>query len=195
MLLQASVAVRRWPDRAARRVAILPQFRADNLPTVVFAVAATHDPAGRLWYLVDVPAPGNATHGWVDARATHLHAVRARIVVDRGARTLTLYLRDRLRLRTKVAVGRPGMPTPTGSFYVRAGYHATEPALGAYAFETSAFSKLSEWPGGGIIGIHGTPEPRLLGTAASHGCVRVSNHAARALARLVPVGAAVSIID
>jgi lipoprotein-anchoring transpeptidase ErfK/SrfK len=96
--------------------------------------------------------------------------------------------------RTRVAVGRPGMETPRGSFYVRAEYHATEAALGAYAFETSAYSKLSDWPGGGIIGIHGTPQPQLLGSAVSHGCIRVSNAAALTLGRLVPVGTAVTIV-
>jgi lipoprotein-anchoring transpeptidase ErfK/SrfK len=67
--------------------------------------------------------------------------------------------------------------------------------LGAYALETSAYSNLSEWPGGGIIGIHGTPQPELLGRAVSHGCVRVSNAAALTLERLVPMGAAISIVD
>ena len=53
----------------------------------------------------------------------------------------------------------------------------TAPILGAFAFETSAYSKLSEWPGGGIVGIHGTNTPSLLGQAVSHGCVRVANEA------------------
>jgi lipoprotein-anchoring transpeptidase ErfK/SrfK len=73
---------------------------------------------------------------------------------------------------------------------------AADPAKPAaeHPAETSAYSKLSEWPGGGIIGIRGTPQPQVLGTAASHGCVRVSNSAARTLERLVPVGTAISIV-
>ena len=195
VILRERVAVRSAPRRSAREVEVLHQFRADNRPTIVFAIGSTDDPSGRSWYRIELPGRTNRLKGWIDAATVKLRTVRARIVIDRGTRTLKLYDRARLRFRTRVAVGRPGMETPLGSFYVVAGFRPTERALGVYAFETSAYSKLSEWPGGGIIGIHGTPQPELLGTAASHGCVRVSNAAARTLERLVPIGAAISIVD
>ena len=66
--------------------------------------------------------------------------------------------------------------------------------LGSYALETSAYSKLSEWPGGGVVGIHGTPRPDLLGQAVSHGCIRVSNAAAVELKRLAPRGTPIRIL-
>jgi lipoprotein-anchoring transpeptidase ErfK/SrfK len=53
---------------------------------------------------------------------------------------------------------------------------------------------LTEWPGGGKVGIHGTSKPWLLGQAVSHGCVRVSNQTALALRRLAPVGTPISIV-
>jgi lipoprotein-anchoring transpeptidase ErfK/SrfK len=59
--------------------------------------------------------------------------------------------------------------------------------------ETSAYTKLSEWPGGGLAGIHGTDRPDLLGRAVSHGCVRVSNAVDRALARLAPLGTPIDL--
>jgi lipoprotein-anchoring transpeptidase ErfK/SrfK len=59
---------------------------------------------------------------------------------------------------------------------------------------TSAASKLSDWPDGGFAGIHGTDQPRLLGDAVSHGCVRVSNAVARALERLAPLGSPVDLL-
>jgi lipoprotein-anchoring transpeptidase ErfK/SrfK len=195
VILRATIVARAEPNRHARAIAVLRQFRPDNRPTIVFAVASTRDATGTAWYRIHLPGRSNTRRGWIAAAAAQLHPVRARIVIDRGSRTLKLYDEGRLRFRTTVAVGRPGMETPTGDFYVRAGFHATEPALGAYAFETSAYSRLSEWPGGGIVGIHGTPQPQLLGTAASHGCVRVSNAAALTLERLVPVGTAISIVD
>jgi L,D-transpeptidase-like protein len=193
VILHRTIVARNAPDRHAHRLAVLPQFRSDYRPTIVFAVGSTRDAAGVVWYHVDLPGRSNALRGWIAAAAVQLHAVRTRIVIHLRSRLLLVYDKDGLRFRTKVAVGRPGMETPTGDFYVRAEYRATEPALGAYAFETSAYSKLSEWPGGGIIGIHGTPQPRLLGTAASHGCVRVSNTAALRLEGLVPVGTAITI--
>jgi hypothetical protein len=195
MILRETIAVRAAPSRSARSIDVLRQFRPDNRPTIVFAVGSVRDRSGGSWYRIHVPARTNALQGWIDAATVKLQTVHTRIVVDRSARTLKLYDRDGLRFQTKVAVGRPGTETPTGDFYVRAGFRATEPWLGAYALETSAYSNLSEWPGGGIIGIHGTPQPELLGTAASHGCVRVSNAAALTLASLVPMGAAVSIVD
>jgi len=114
-------------------------------------------------------------------------------VVDRGARTLTLRRGRRVLVHTRVAVGAPTAPTPLGSYFVTAHFRPDLRYLGAYAFETSAFSRLSDWPGGGIVGIHGTDRPGLLGRAVSHGCIRVSNRAVRRLRRLVPLGAPVLI--
>jgi lipoprotein-anchoring transpeptidase ErfK/SrfK len=56
------------------------------------------------------------------------------------------------------------------------------------AFGSSDYSVLSDWPGGGIIGIHGTNEPLLIPGRPSHGCIRVRNRAVRRLWRLMPVG-------
>jgi lipoprotein-anchoring transpeptidase ErfK/SrfK len=88
-----------------------------------------------------------------------------------------------------VAIGAPGRETPIGHYFVAARfvpYHDT--FLGVFAVETSAYSKLTEWPGGGVVGIHGTSLPQLLGKAVSHGCVRVSNATARKLKSLAPLG-------
>ena len=52
---------------------------------------------------------------------------------------------------------------------------------------------LSDWPGGGVVGIHGTNQPQLLPGRVSHGCVRVPNAAIRRLARLMPIGTPVRI--
>ena len=46
-------------------------------------------------------------------------------------------------------------------------------SYGPWAFGTSAYSVLSDWPGGGVIGIHGTNQPHLIPGRPSHGCVRV----------------------
>ena len=49
--------------------------------------------------------------------------------------------------------------------------------------------------GGGVVGIHGTSLPQLLGQAVSHGCVRVSNTTAAALRKLAPLGAPIWITE
>jgi lipoprotein-anchoring transpeptidase ErfK/SrfK len=115
-------------------------------------------------------------------------------VIDRSARTLELRKAGKLQLRTTVAVGASGMETPLGLFYVVAKFRPSAPILGAFAFETSAYSKLSDWPGGGIVGIHGTNTPSLLGQAVSHGCVRVANEAILRLKELVAPGTPIRIV-
>jgi lipoprotein-anchoring transpeptidase ErfK/SrfK len=115
--------------------------------------------------------------------------------VHRGSRRIDVYRFGKLVFNAKVAVGAPGRETPLGDFYVTARFVPNDPFLGVFALETSAYSKLTEWPGGGIVGIHGTDLPQLIGQAVSHGCVRVLNSTARALQRLVPLGASITIED
>jgi lipoprotein-anchoring transpeptidase ErfK/SrfK len=188
--------VRSAPSLKARRVAVLTEFRRDYRPRIVLALELRADTRkqSRLWYRISLAGRPNGRMGWIPARAAALRPTRAEIVIHRGARTLELLVGGKPRLRTRVAVGRPGMETPLGLFYVTARFKPKESFLGAYALETSAYSKLSEWPGGGVVGIHGTTEPQLLGQAVSHGCVRVSNSAALVLKRLAPLGTPIHIL-
>ena len=70
-------------------------------------------------------------------------------------------IRDaKLLLRSVVAVGKPGAETPVGrNFYVTARYAPDDPFFGPFVLETSAYSKVSDWPGAGLAGIHGTDQP------------------------------------
>jgi lipoprotein-anchoring transpeptidase ErfK/SrfK len=52
---------------------------------------------------------------------------------------------------------------------------------------------LTDWPGGGVVGIHGTNEPRLLTGHVSHGCIRMRNADILRLDRIIEVGAPVTI--
>jgi lipoprotein-anchoring transpeptidase ErfK/SrfK len=169
-------------------------LRPDLLPQIVLATGARTDARGRLWYRVEIPMRPNGRLGWVRADGVDLQTVHRSILIQRGLRRLTVYAGRRVLMRTRVAVGATGMETPLGRFYVTAKFKPSEPILGAYAMETSAYSRLSEWPGGGIVGIHGAPMPWLLGQAVSHGCVRVANEAIVRVARLVPPGTFVRIV-
>ena len=65
---------------------------------------------------------------------------------------------------------------------------------GPLAFITSATSPtLTDWPGGGIVGIHGTNQPGLIPGRISHGCVRLRNADILRLAKLMPVGTPLTI--
>jgi lipoprotein-anchoring transpeptidase ErfK/SrfK len=123
--------------------------------------------------------------------------VANRITIFRGARRLEVRRASdrRLLLRTRVAVGMPGAETPTGrDFYVQWRFVPTDPFYGVFALETSAYAPVSDWPGGGIVGIHGTNAPELIGQAVSHGCVRLPNAQAAKLRLLAPVGTPVDIL-
>jgi lipoprotein-anchoring transpeptidase ErfK/SrfK len=161
----------------------------------VLAIGIRRDAKGHpAWYRLSLPGRPNGRTGWVPAASVELKPVQKEIVIDRSDRTLELRDAGRVVLRTRVAVGAYGMETPLGRFYVVAKFRPTAPILGAFAFETSAYSKLSDWPGGGIVGIHGTNTPSLLGQAVSHGCVRVANEAILRLSKLVPAGTPIRIV-
>jgi lipoprotein-anchoring transpeptidase ErfK/SrfK len=188
-LVVPAVAVRSHPDRAAPLVTMLHEFRADYRPQEVLAVSMRSGADGTPWYRVSLAMRPNGTMGWLPAWAVRLAPTKGLIVIRRAARTITVFRQGVPVLRAPVAVGAPGMETPLGRFYVTARFVPVEdPFLGIFALETSAYSRLSEWPGGGIVGIHGTDLPQLLGQAVSHGCIRVSNATAAALKRLAPVG-------
>jgi lipoprotein-anchoring transpeptidase ErfK/SrfK len=66
---------------------------------------------------------------------------------------------------------------------------------GPLAFGTSAHSAvLTDWPGGGVIGIHGTNEPGLLPGRVSHGCIRLRNRDVVRLGRRLKLGTPITIL-
>jgi len=189
------IPVRAEPFRSARVLATLSQFEADYRLRVILALEVKTNAKGvPSWYRISVPGRPNGRTGWVPAAAVSLKPIYKEIVIKRGERMLELLDHGRVVFRTKVAVGRPGMETPLGRFYVIWGFHPPDPFLGPWAFATSAYSKLSDWPGGGIVGIHGTSAPQYLGQAVSHGCVRVSNSAILTLKRSVRAGTPIRIV-
>ena len=59
----------------------------------------------------------------------------------------------------------------------------------ADALGTAAYAPtLSDWPNGGVVGLHGTNQPGLIPGRPSHGCIRVKNPDIARLWRLTPVG-------
>lgn len=126
------------------------------------------------------------------------------VVVSRGNRVLTLY-RETKRVRTfRIAVGTSSHPTPRGKFSIvqkqrnptwippdspwAAGLGPIPPGpgnpLGTRWMGTSASA----------VGIHGTPASGSIGTAASHGCIRMYIRDSEWLYERVKVGTAVLIV-
>jgi lipoprotein-anchoring transpeptidase ErfK/SrfK len=135
--------------------------------------------------------------------SSNLVAQPIRLEINISRRQLTLYHENMPIKRYPVAVGRPGWETPTGYFQVIQmiqkprwihpftgkaipGGHPQNP-LGRYwiGFWTNG----RDW-----VGLHGTPNPRSIGGAVSHGCIRMYNEDINELFHRVSVGTPVKVV-
>ena len=194
VILWTKLAAHSKPSGSSPTIKVFSQFRSDFRPTALLVLGEAKDAKGLRWLKLSMPMRPNGRRGWVKAAAVQTRPVGRSIVIDLSSRKLRVLQGGKTRYATRVAVGRRGLETPTGNYYITATFKPTERFLGAFAFETSAYSKLSEWPGGGVVGLHGTSMPWLLGQAVSHGCVRMSNAAALVLKRLTPAGTPLRIV-
>jgi len=149
------------------------------------------------WVQAYIPIRPNETTRWIPSADLTVSFVDDHIVVSLSARKLTLYRNNTPVFSSEVAPGAPSSPTPTGSFFVAYMVKLTDPGnvYGPYAMGTSAFSNTYySFDGGpGQVGIHGTNEPWVIGSYASHGCVRLPNSAITTLAQQVVPGTPVEI--
>jgi lipoprotein-anchoring transpeptidase ErfK/SrfK len=117
------------------------------------------------------------------------------LVVHRRSLRAVLWRAGRVVFRAPVGVGESRWPTPSGEFYIREKLTSFgDPFYGPVAFGTSARSPvLTDWPGGGFVGIHGTDQPELIPGRVSHGCIRMRNADILRLARLMPLGTPLTV--
>ncbi|SJZ54083.1 L,D-transpeptidase family protein [Garciella nitratireducens] len=108
------------------------------------------------------------------------------IEIDLEQKSLALKERGTIISTYSVAVGKPETPTPTGFWKI------IEKTLNPGGPFGARWMRMSI-PWGGY-GIHGTDQPESIGTAASHGCVRMYNEDVIKLYEIVPLGTAVEII-
>jgi lipoprotein-anchoring transpeptidase ErfK/SrfK len=190
------VTARARPSMQAHSAGRLRTHTPDHTDELVMVLAGTRV-RGRPWVKVSLPVlPAGAT-GWVPQSVLgELHTASTWVKVDRARTRLTVVRDGRTVFSARVGVGRPGSPTPPGRFYVRDRLVPADPAglYGPVALGLSARSEvLTDWPGGGVVGIHGTNEPGLLPGHVSHGCIRMRNADILHLDRIVEVGAPVTI--
>ena len=193
---QAAAAARLWPSIRAHVVGRL-HFLTEDGQEEVYLALRSDTAGGRSWIEVDLPGRPNGAVGWVPADALgELHNVREYLRVNRDALRATFFRGGRAVWSAQVGVGRPALPTPAGHFYVREKLRAIGGAFyGPFALGTSAYAPhLTEWPGGGVIGIHGTDQPQLIPGRPSHGCIRIRNADIARLWRLIGVGTPIEIV-
>jgi L,D-transpeptidase catalytic domain len=135
----------------------------------------------RRWLKVRLPGRPNGGAGWIDADAARLSPTSWRVEIDLRARRGAAFHAGR-RVRTwSVVIGERRTPTPRGLFAVYE--RVRQPAgseLGTWALHITAHSDVLFDYGGGLgrVALHGRAGPLLiapLGSAASHGCVRMDN--------------------
>jgi hypothetical protein len=163
----------------------------------VYVALRSYTLAHVSWIQVPLPGRPNGLTGWVPASSLgELHVTNEYLRINRQTLHATLYRRGRAIWSAPVGVGRPSLPTPPGHFYVTGKLGAIGgPFFGPYALPTSAYApSLSDWPGEGIIAIHGTDEPQLIPGRPSHGCIRMRNSDITKLWHLVGVGTPIEIV-
>jgi hypothetical protein len=192
------VPIRAHPDRGSRTVARTHLETEDGFPEVYVVLARTQDARGRVWVRMRIPGRPNGRIGWVRQSALgEFHVTHWLIEIRLGARRLTAYYNGELRFSAPVGVGKPSTPTPIGHFWIRERLKLSDPSnpYWPYALGTSAYSSLTEWPGGGVVGIHGPlGAPQLIPGDPSHGCVRMHDAAIAWLAPRVQLGTPVHIL-
>jgi lipoprotein-anchoring transpeptidase ErfK/SrfK len=149
------------------------------------------------WLKVIATQRPNGRHGWVAIGAVSLVANPWRVEADLSDRHVTVFQDDRVVRRFRVAIGRPGTPTPTGRFAVtdKLELIGGSAAYGCCALALSGHQPhiAQGWSGGDRIAIHGTHQTWSIGQAASLGCLRARDSDVRWIVNHVFLGTIVEI--
>jgi lipoprotein-anchoring transpeptidase ErfK/SrfK len=155
---------------------------------------------GRLYVRVQLPRRPNFTQGWIEADDAQLSRTDYAVAIDTAARRVTVSLRRRRVKTFPAVVGRPDSPTPRGTFAITelVQQFPASRFLGAWVLPLTAYSgTYTEFQGGpGLVAIHGRAGDSLLdplGSAASHGCIRIDNRAVDWMAAHLEPGVPVTV--
>jgi lipoprotein-anchoring transpeptidase ErfK/SrfK len=198
VVLLAPHAAHRTADVSSPRMTVVSARRPitgaqTTLPVLSRSIGAD----GTRWLLVMLPGRPDGSTGWIAQQGTRLLVTAWAIVVHLGARRVSAYSNGHIARSFRAVVGKASTPTPTGQFFVEEALKmaAGEPG-GPFALALSARSNaLQEFDGGpGQIAIHGVENlGGTLGTAASHGCIRLGTAAIDWLAARIGAGTPVAI--
>lgn len=166
--------------------------------TALPVIGETVTPAGVRLLHVLLPGRPNGSNGWIKQEATTLASTSWRVVIRTASRRVLVFHDGHLERMFIAIVGKASTPTPRGHFFVEESVRMPNGSAGGpYALALSAHSDvLQEFEGGpGQIAIHGIAElPGKLGTAESHGCIRLNDRGIRWMAAHVAPGVSVFIM-
>jgi hypothetical protein len=194
---EGAAVIRSSPTPRSRPVGRLRFLTGDDQAELYVALASERLASGQTWIEIQVPTRPNGRTGWVPRAALGpLQKIDSYLVVDQETLTATLYRNGQPIFSARVGVGKASTVTPKGHFYVMEKLRTLNaPIYGPYAIGTSAYAPtLSEWPGGGVVGIHGTNEPQLIPGRPSHGCVRMRDGDVARLWHMIGLGTPIDIV-
>jgi lipoprotein-anchoring transpeptidase ErfK/SrfK len=119
------------------------------------------------------------------------------IVVSLEDRKLALMEDGQVKKVYAVAVGKPSTPSPVGTFSIeRRVKNPTYRHDGKTVLPGPGNPVGTRWMGLNIkgYGIHGTNEPKSIGKAASHGCIRMTKADLEEMYEMVAVGDTVELV-
>ena len=152
---------------------------------------------GNRWLHVRLPGRPSGHKGWIRTDRTRRTSTEWHIALDVSARAVTVYRNGRVDREFQAVVGTPSTPTPRGRFFIEEALALSpQDAGGPFALATSARSRVfQEFDGGpGQIALHGTANlAGALGTASSHGCIRLSTRAITWLSRRIGHGVPLTV--
>lgn len=188
------------PGSSKRGVPVGTTVASGYYPQELLVLARRTLPNGEGWLQVRLPTRPNGASGWIPEDAVRLRRTDWWVRIRTGQRTVSVYEKGRLRLRTRAVVGARATRTPHGLFAVLLVAKQTKPRgfLGPWALHLTAHSDVLDDYGGGAgrVALHGRTGASLrdrLGSARSHGCVRVPNREITTLARWLRAGTPVQI--
>lgn len=186
------------PTTSSPRGPWLHSYTEDGFPGIYLLLRAHWDRTGQEWIKVRIPKRPNGHTGWVRRQDLDaFHVTHMQLTVDRARERIYLYNSGRRVWSAPAGVGKPSTPTPAGHFWIRERFKIEDPHSGywPYAFGTSDYSVLSDWPGGGVIGIHGPYyQPAAIPGQVSHGCIRLRTSDDAWLAHHIGLGTPVHVI-
>jgi L,D-transpeptidase ErfK/SrfK len=134
-------------------------------------------------------------------RPRHPRALDTELVVDLSDRAVILYRHRKILARYPLAVGQPGWETPEGTFRITE--MRVNPAwqhpITREVFPSGPGNPLgTRWIAffhdeAMVLGFHGTDQEDLIGSAVSHGCLRMRNKDIQALFQEVAVDTPVRV--
>ncbi|MCU1490908.1 MAG: ErfK/YbiS/YcfS/YnhG family protein [Acidimicrobiaceae bacterium] len=197
VILRAGHEAMSQPSNRSTDIQALSTDRPITGEATTLPVIGDKTTGGATWLHVQLPGRPNGRTGWIRRADTTTTTTGWHVVVHTAPRRVIVYL-DGIEVRTfEAIVGKSSTPSPAGTFFVEEDVRLRKSDVGApFALALSARSNvLQEFDGGpGQIAIHGLGNVGgTLGTAVSHGCVRLDASAMSWLVARIGPGVPVTV--